>query len=108
MCRLAGSANIRTGIEFAAELHDLCASDIRRVSCSWLPLVILPTAHSTMARSLPSSTSPSSEHYMRFFVLTCSLRAHSETSDRILAAFDEKLQEYAMNRFQREGMCVYR
>jgi hypothetical protein len=31
---------------------------------------------------------------------------HSETSDRILAAFDEKLQDYAKERFAREGMCV--
>lgn len=62
-----------TGIEFAAELHDLLVTD--------------------MPRYYPNVA--------KFASITV-----YEVSERILAAFDQELQDYAAKRFQREGITI--
>ncbi|KAK9900500.1 FAD/NAD(P)-binding domain-containing protein [Cystobasidium minutum MCA 4210] len=62
-----------TGIEFAAELHDLLSTDMPRY---------YPRIHKLASISV------------------------YEVSQHILGGFDEKLQEYASRRFQREGITL--
>lgn len=62
-----------TGIEFAAELHDLLKTDI-------------PRAY------------PGLQKFARISVY--------EVSRRILASFDQQLQEYAAEKFKREGIII--